>query len=77
MQIKHRVELIKGYDLILLKAKKDFEIKIIDNFTGGALIIDNSFMNKKHLKLDAYIPLCGDIINSLIQGLQLSQLSIQ
>ena len=44
MQIKHRVELIKGYDLILLKAKKDFEIKIIDNFTGEYLIIDNDFI---------------------------------
>ena len=77
MQIKNRQELIKGYDLILLKDKKDFEVKIIDNFTGETLIIDNSFINKKALKLEDYIPLCKDIINNLIQGLQLSQLSLQ
>ena len=77
MQIKERISLIKGYDLILLRRYREFEIKIIDNFTGETLIIDNSFMNKKALQLKDYIPLCHDIVNQLISGLNLSQLSIQ
>ena len=77
MNIKNRLKLIKGYDLILYKDKKDFEIKVIDNFTNEGLIIDNSFINKKPLKLKDYIPLCKGIANKLIQGFNLSQLSIQ
>jgi len=75
--IKEEIELIKGYNLIMYKYKKEFEIKIIDNFSGETLIIDNDFMNKKALKLKEYIPLCNNIINQLIQGMQLSQISIQ
>jgi len=77
MQVKKRIELIKGYDLLLFKEKKDFEVKIVDNFSGETLIIDNSFMNKKSLKLEAYIPLCHEFIDRLLQGIQLSQLSLQ
>ena len=75
--IKEKMELIKGYTLIKYKHYKEFEIKIVDDFTGEYLIIDNYFMSKKPLKLKDYIPHCKDIINQLIQGFQLSQLSIQ
>lgn len=77
MKIKNRINLIKGYDLILLKNSKDFEVKIIDNFTCETLIIDNSFMNKKALKLVEYIPLCKNLVTKLVNGLRLSQLSMQ
>ena len=50
MKIKERISLIKGYDLILLKWYREFEIKVIDNFTGETLILDNDFMNKKSLR---------------------------
>ena len=75
--IKNEIELIQGYNLILYKHYKDFEVKIIDNITGEYLIIDNDFISKKPLVLKDYIPLCQETINKLLQGFQLSQLSIQ
>ena len=75
--IKKEIELIKGYNLVLYKHYREFEVKIIDNFTGESLIIDNDFMSKRALKLEAYRVLCFEIVNELVQGLNLSQLSIQ
>ena len=77
MRIYKRINLIEGYDLILFRRYREFEVKICDNFTGETLIIDNDFINKKSLKLKDYIPLCDKIIEKLNQGKRLYELSLQ
>jgi len=65
------------HTLIFYKCKKEFELKIIDNFTGEYLIIDNDLMNKKPLKFLDYVVLCNDIKNQLLNGEKLNDLNIQ
>lgn len=75
--IKEKLTLIAGFTLLKYKNKKEFEIKIEDDFTGETLIIDNDFMNKKSLPLKDYIPLCSDIVKKLKEGIPLYKLSQQ
>jgi len=77
MQTTKRIMLGVGCDLLMFKERKYFEVKIIDNFTGVSLIIDNSYMNKKALSLKDYIPLCNKIIDRLLSGAKLEDLSLQ
>jgi len=77
MNITKKINICKYLDIIKLKDKRDFEIKLVDTFTGEFLIVDNSFMNKKSLKLTEYIPLCQYLINKFEAGEQLNNLSMQ
>ena len=77
MNITKQINICKYLDIIKLTNKKDFEIKLIDTFTGEFLILDNSFMNKKPLKLKEYIPLCQDMIIEFKNNVPISNLSLQ